>query len=82
MAYLSIKELLYTRQALLPVYTQSGLIAVYWIFRDGKDDRWDVIVVKERIDDGHLLCSGPYDSYRSRAATETVINMERVYEVG
>jgi len=33
--------------------------------------------VEERIDDGHLLGSGPYDGCRSRPAAETGINMER-----
>lgn len=51
MAYLPIKVLLNTRQALLPVDAQSGYKALYWIFRDCKDDRWDEIAVKERIDD-------------------------------
>jgi hypothetical protein len=46
-AYLSVKELLYTRQALLPVDAQSRLVAVYWVFRNGKYDRWHVVVVKE-----------------------------------
>ena len=36
---------------LLPVDAQSGYKALYWIFRDCKDDRWDEIAVKERIDD-------------------------------
>jgi hypothetical protein len=33
--------------------------------------------VEERIDDGHLLGSGPYDGCRSRPAAETEINMEQ-----
>ena len=33
--------------------------------------------MEERIDDGHLLGSGPYDGCRSRPAAETGINMER-----
>jgi len=34
-----------TRQALLPVYARSGLIAFYQIVRDSKDCRWGLGVV-------------------------------------
>lgn len=54
--YLSIKELLNTRQSLLPVYTESCLNTVYWVFCNGKDDRGYIVVVVERVYDGHLLC--------------------------
>ena len=39
--------------------------------------------MKERIDDGHLLCSGPYDSYRSVLSilAGTMINMVRIDEL-
>ena len=87
-AYLSVKELLYARQALLPVDAQSRLVAVHWILRNGKDDRWHVVVVKERIDDSHLLGRGPYYScargdrsakkevYRGRALTTLILWVE------
>ena len=33
----------------------GSCLAVYWTFRDGKDYRWNIILVKERIGDGHLF---------------------------
>jgi hypothetical protein len=46
-AHLSVKELLDARQALLPVDALSRLGAVYRVSRDGKDDRWDIVVMEE-----------------------------------
>ena len=44
---LSIKELLYARQTLLPIDAQPRHRPVYWVFRNRKDDRWDIVIMEE-----------------------------------
>lgn len=46
-AHLTVKELLYTCQALLSVDAQSRLDTVYWVIGDCKDDGWNIVVMEE-----------------------------------
>ena len=44
---LSIKELLYARQTLLPIDAQPRHRSVYRVFRNRKDDGWDIVIMEE-----------------------------------
>lgn len=44
--YLSIKELLYARQTLFPIDAQPRHRSVYRVFRNRKDDRWNIVIME------------------------------------
>ena len=59
-AYLSVEELLYTRQALLTVNTNPRVLSVV-VLHKSEDDRGHIEIMEKRVDDLHLLARAPYD---------------------
>ncbi len=59
---MAIQKLYNTGETLLSVHTDAYFFPVF-VPHYSKDDRWNVEVVEEGVDNFHLFCSGPHDIY-------------------